>query len=245
MKKLNIMVVVASCLLLSGGEALSDPFQTQAREDYAKALKLKPNVESGKHVYRLCAVCHGPEGWGSQDGYYPEIAGQLRTVLIKQLADIRDRNRDNPTMFPFTQPRMLGGIQEIADVAAYVAKLPMDPNNGVGPGFDLDLGRQLYKDNCVKCHGKQGEGNKEDHIPQIRGQHFRYLVRQFEWIRNGRRRNADPKMVKQIRRFTSRDVRAVMDYVARLGPPPEKRAEPGWKNPDFPKYVRHGHFGVR
>ncbi|HIP53423.1 MAG TPA: c-type cytochrome, partial [Chromatiales bacterium] len=243
MKRKKFVLVIASCLLMSSGAALSDPSRIQAQKDYEAALKLTPNPENGKNVYKLCAVCHGPEGWGSEDGYYPQIAGQLRTVLIKQLADIRDRNRDNPTMFPFTQPRMLGGVQEIADVAAYVADLPMAPNNGVGPGFDLERGRRIYKKECAECHGEQGEGDVEDHIPQIRGQHFRYLVRQFEWIRNGRRRNADEKMVKQVRRFTHGDVRAVMDYVSRLGPPSEKRAEPGWTNSDFPNFIRRGHFG--
>lgn len=215
--------------------------QESAVAEYDRVMLLTPDKENGSIVYRTCAVCHGPEAWGREDGYYPQIAGQLRTVLIKQLADIRARNRDNPTMFPFTMPQTLGGEQEIADVAAYVADLPMVPRNGIGPGFDLGLGERLYKDNCVECHGKSGEGDKEDHIPMIRGQHFRYLVRQFQWIKSGRRRNADSKMVKQIKRFTGRDLRSVMDYISRLGPPEEKRAEPSWQNPDFPKFVRPRH----
>lgn len=212
--------------------------EQEAKAEYDEALSLEPNLDNGRNVYRICVVCHGPEGWGSDDGYYPQIAGQLRTVLIKQLADIRTKNRDNPTMYPFTVPRLLGGVQEIADVAAYISQLPMLPQSSVGPGFQLDHGRKLYEDNCVECHGKNGEGDVEDHIPMIRGQHFRYLVRQFEWIKNGRRRNADSKMVKQVEGFTPRDIRAVMDYVSRLGPPEDKKAQPGWQNPDFPKYVR-------
>ncbi len=169
---------------------------------------------------------------------YPQIAGQLQSVTIKQLADIRARNRDNPTMRPFASPQLLGGAQEIADVAAYIAQLPMNPHNSVGPGVDLEYGEQVYKENCVDCHGDTGQGDGKDHIPLIQGQHFQYLMRQFEWIRLGKRRNADPKMVKQIRRFTPRDVSAVMDYVSRLKPPAEKVGAPGWHNPDFPKYAR-------
>ena len=97
----------------------------------------------GAKVYITCAVCHSPEGWGSPDGDYPQIAGQLYTVIIKQLADIRARNRDNPLMYPFSVPRILGGAQEMADVAAYVSRLPMTADNGKGPGTDLELGKRL------------------------------------------------------------------------------------------------------
>jgi cytochrome c553 len=210
-----------------------------AKKEYDEALSLAPDVENGKRVYLTCAVCHRPEGWGTADGTYPQIAGQLATVLIKQLADIRNRNRDAPIMYPFAVPRILGGAQEIADVAAYISQLPMTPRNGVGHGRDLALGEKLYKENCVECHGKHGEGDSRDHIPAVWGQHYHYLVRQFEWIRMGKRRNADPEMQKQIRHFSGRDVRAVMDYVSRLRPPKDKTAESaGWQNPDFPNYVR-------
>jgi len=158
-----------------------------AQREYDQAMQLTPDPENGKRVYLTCAVCHRPEGWGTQDGTYPQIAGQLRTVIIKQLADIRARNRDNPIMYPFAVPRIMGGVQEIADVAAYISQLPMTPDNGVGLGRDLAHGEKLYVENCVDCHGKHGEGDTKAHIPAVWGQHYRYLVRQFELIKVGRR----------------------------------------------------------
>ena len=125
------------------------------------------------------------------------------------------------------------------DVAAYVSQLPMTPHNAVGPGRDLDYGAELYKKECAECHGANGEGDGNEHIPLIQGQHYDYLVRQFRWIQMGKRRNADPKMVKQIKRFTTRDIHVVMDYVSRLRPPQEKIAKAGWRNPDFPSFDRH------
>jgi len=230
-------ILLLSGLVMAGG-ACADRVAETAMHEYEQAIKLKPNLENGRKVYRICAVCHTPEGWGTEDGAYPQLAGQLNTVIIKQLADIRARNRDNPTMRPFTSPTLLGGDQQLADVAAYIARLPMTPHNGKGPGRDLEWGKRLFEENCTECHGKQGEGDKAEHIPAIRGQHFRYLVRQFEWIKMGRRRNADNKMVKQIRDFRHRDVMAVLDYVSRIAPPADQVAKPGWTNPDFPKYVR-------
>jgi len=214
-----------------------------AQQEYDEAMALEPDIDRGREVYLTCAVCHLPEGWGSTDGTYPQIAGQLRTVVIKQLADFRAGNRDNPLMSPFSVPRLLGGPQEIADVAAYVAELPMTPHNALGPGTDLALGQQLYEENCVDCHGLHAQGDPDEHIPAFAGQHYPYLLRQFDNIRTGKRKNADSKMVKQIRGFTMAQEEAVLDYTARLRPPAEKLADEGWLNPDFPHYVRDA-YGI-
>jgi cytochrome c553 len=223
-------------LAIPGARAVADDHALAAAE-METAIHLEPNLEDGRKVYLLCAVCHQPEGWGSRDGEYPQIAGQHSSVIIKQMADIRARNRDNPTMFPFTLLDHLS-LQQIADVSAYIAQFPMAPGNGVGSGDDLEHGKRLYVKHCTECHGDSGQGVAEDHMPLIQGQHYLYLVRQFEWIRDGKRRNADPEMVEQIKFFTDRDVAAVMDYTSRLRPPPQRVAEQDYQNPDFPRFWR-------
>jgi cytochrome c553 len=204
--------------------------------EFDEAIKLTPDPEKGRALYRTCATCHRPEGWGTPSGAYPQIAGQLPSVLIKQMADFRANNRDNPIMRAFASQRSLGGPQEIADVAAYVASLPMNPDHGRGVPINLELGAEIYERDCKECHGANGEGNQEDHVPKIQGQHYAYLKRQFDWIRNGRRRNADKKMVKQIRGFSSRDEVAVLSYVSHI--PPEQTAKQNWRNPHFQQYDR-------
>lgn len=243
MKVSPLSILAAACSLgvlspAQGGEPPPTSAAEIAAAEYAQVMSLAPNLENGRKTYLTCAVCHSPEGWGTPDGSYPQIAGQLRTVIIKQLADIRARNRDNPLMYPFSVPRILGGAQNIADVAAYVASLPMTPDNGKGPGVDLELGAKLYQEHCHNCHGDAGVGNEQDRLPQIAGQHFNYLMRQFDAIRNGRRKNSDPEMVKQIERFTLREQTAVLDYTSRLAPPYGKVAAAGWTNPHFPSFVR-------
>lgn len=203
-----------------------------------EALHLEPDVDNGRDVYEVCSACHLPEGWGSEEGTFPQIAGQHREVLIKQMADIRALNRDNPTMYPFALPESIGDAQAMADVVAYIEKLPMSPENGKGAWAEgtpeFDKGKALYEVNCVKCHSETGMGEKEKFYPRINGQHYNYMVRQFEWIRDGKRRNANPEMVEQIKNFTDADMRQVINYASRI-PVPKDQLAPSidWQNPDF------------
>lgn len=58
----------------------------------------------------------------------------------------------------------------------------------------------------MKCHGEIGMGDVEKFYPRINGQHYEYMVRQFEWIRDHKRRNANPEMVEQIKNFSDKDM---------------------------------------
>ncbi|RCX30750.1 c-type cytochrome, partial [Thioalbus denitrificans] len=114
---------------------------------------------------------------------------------------------------------------------------PMNPKPGYGPWEpgtpEYEKGAQLYKDNCVRCHGDAGEGNNEKFYPRIGGQHYKYIVRQFEWIRDGKRRNANPDMVKQIQEFSDQDMKMVINWVSRQVPKELVAPSPDWLNPDF------------
>jgi cytochrome c553 len=205
----------------------------KATRELDRALTLKPNLRNGLEIYRGCAACHTPEGWGLASGVVPQLAGQHRNVIIKQLADIRMGNRANRLMLPYSSVEAIGGPQAVADVAGYIDTLEISVQNGKGPGKDLDLGAKLYAENCVRCHGAEGEGDNDTFRPRIQAQHYDYLVTQFKQIKDGTRQNADPEMAKQIANFKERETHAVLDYVSRLQPAEELQAPPGWRNPDF------------
>jgi len=278
-------------------------------EEALDALKLEGDVEEGEEIYTVCAACHFPTGWGDPLGVFPQLAGQHTTVLIKQIADIRAKNRDNPTMYPFAM--QIEGAQDIADVCAYIQTREMNPNPRVGPGgpswvlsnlrkevwpisldklqqkvgdanfkklktieekefkskneffdalkktigagefekhkafiienadwvTDLELGKTLFEKNCVRCHGDHGQGNwtqpvpvkegekveegdptkmEPGYFPVLAGQTYLYLIRQFSWIQIGKRRNANPDMIKQIKEFSFLDMKSVVDYASRF-----------------------------
>jgi cytochrome c553 len=77
-------------------------------------------------------------------------------------------------------------------------------------------------------------GIEEKFYPRINGQHFKYMLRQFEWIRDGKRRNANPDMVKQIEAFSDAEMKNVVNYASWIPVPKEQLApSKDWKNPDF------------
>ena len=184
-------------------------------DEIIRALELTPNIENGKKIYPLCASCHHDNGWGRADGSFPVIAGQHRRVLIKQLADIRSKLRENPVMFPFSDPATIGGVQAVSDLAAYIAVLPGDPTPGKGSGLQLDVGKKIFQDKCSQCHGEQAQGNDESFIPRLKGQHYSYLLRQIQGISNGYRKNSNPAMVILVKTLTVQEIEAVADYVSR------------------------------
>ncbi len=193
-----------------------------------EALKLKGDAKAGKDAYEVCGACHLPSGAGRPDGTFPQLAGQHATVIIKQIADIREGLRDNPTMYPFAVT--LSDAQELADVSAYIQTLCIPREHGMGskdPAI-LKHGEDLYKKECTSCHGVNGEGDTKKFYPVLAGQHYKYMLRQVTEIRDGKRRNANPDMVKIVKKYSDRDLDAVVTYMSTLTMPgtvcPEKPA---------------------
>ena len=78
-----------------------------------EAMKLAGSIEDGAIIYEeICQACHQPGGNGDPGGNFPQLAGQHSTVIIKQIADIRIGNRDNPTMYPFANIEALRAATE-------------------------------------------------------------------------------------------------------------------------------------
>lgn len=209
------VVPVLVVFLISAPVASAGPLpEVQATKEFKKALGLKGNATRGKARYAAaCASCHLDTGAGQPDGTFPQLAGQHPAVVLKQLTDIRAGARENAVMLAAAKAL---SEQDLADVAAYLKSLPIPHDNGRGDGATLDEGQTLYKRDCQSCHGFSGEGNAKTNTPVLAGQHFKYLVRQATEIRDGKRKNGNPEMMKVIAGYSDAQISAVVDFMSRL-----------------------------
>jgi cytochrome c553 len=97
--------------------------------------------------------------------------------------------------------------------------MPITTENGKGPGTGVAAGKQIYDRDCTTCHGAKGEGSAEKFYPMVAAQHYRYLLRELHYIRDGDRGNSNPEMVKVIKPFHDAEMEALADYMAQLPPP--------------------------
>lgn len=135
-------------------------------------------------VSHECVRCHGHDGRAGQDDR-PNLAGQNREYLIKQLIDFQ-ANADN-SFWPVRIQRLMSphakGLspQQISDVAAYFSSLdcrgsrykpisePVKPEVAV---------------RCESCHGKNGASPISPSIPRLAGQNRAYLIHQIDLFKN-------------------------------------------------------------
>ncbi len=207
-----------SLVLLPAFALAQTPAWTDLRGELKDALEAKGDPARGKAAFVPCEGCHRGDATGRPSGAYPRLAGQHVRVLVKQITDIRAGRRSVSKMEPFIDDHVLTPF-DIADIAVYLQALPVSAGNGKGPGTGLERGKQLYDKDCAQCHGAKGEGEALKFYPMVAAQHYRYLLREVTFIRDGDRRNSNPDMVRVIKDYKSADLEAVADYMAQLAPP--------------------------
>jgi cytochrome c553 len=194
------------------------PPWNEIKGELKAALDAKGEASRGEAAFEPCQGCHRKDASGRVSGAYPRLSGQHASVLVKQIVDIRSGRRSNPKMEPFMEEHVLTPFQ-IADLATFLQGLPISASNGKGPASQLARGQKLYDKDCATCHGAQGEGDAGKFYPMVAAQHYRYLLREVQLIRDGDRRNANPDMVSVIKPYTAADLEAVADHMSRFAPP--------------------------
>jgi cytochrome c553 len=216
MKKLLAVMAVTS--IWTAAAVAQTPTWFEIKDELKTALEAKGDTTRGAASFEQCVGCHRADASGRVSGAYPRLSGQHGTVLVKQIVDIRSGRRSNPKMEPFIGDHVLDAYQ-IADVAVYLTGLPIAATNGKGPGTLVAKGKDLYDRDCADCHGAKGQGNAAKFFPMVAAQHYKYLLREVNFIRDGDRRNSNPDMVKVIKPYTSGELEAVADYMASLAAP--------------------------
>lgn len=75
--------------------------------------------EAGKAKAGVCAACHGVNGISPTD-IWPNLAGQKKGYLVKQIKAFRDGTRTDPSMAPMVKSLT---DEDIENLAAYFNSL--------------------------------------------------------------------------------------------------------------------------
>ena len=217
-KSLTTMIVAGLWSLVAAAQ--TPPLWNDIKGEELSALQAKGDPMRGEAAFLPCQGCHRRDASGRTSGAYPRLSGQHASVIIKQITDIRAGRRYNPKMEPYIGDHGMTPA-DIADIAVFLQGLPISAENGKGPGTGVAAGKKIYENECADCHGNKGEGDAAKFYPMVAAQHYRYLLRELKFIRDGDRRNANPDMVKRIKPFPDADLEALADYLAQL-PPPQK-----------------------
>jgi cytochrome c553 len=176
-----------------------------------------PSMSDGRRLYASCAVCHQPNAWGSPDGTIPNLAGQQKRYLEKQLALFRSGARVNTAMQVVTAHETFSDPQNIVALANYLSSLDPNPNPLKGSGEHLRVGQEAYTHICAACHGVDGRGDSANRVPRIAGQQYPYLIRQIEAAAALHKDLAPPEMTSALRGMPPQEKNALADYISRLG----------------------------
>lgn len=184
-----------------------------------------------------CTGCHGTQGQGRDNDYFPRIAGKPADYLFNQLTAFRDGGRTYPPM-----RYLLAFLSDeyLCKISKYFADLqPPYPNQDTNPlpQATLDYGKQLVMHGdskrgipaCAACHGAHLTG-QEPGIPGLLGLHASYIVRQMGTWRSGTRDALAPDYMHSIAvKLNDKDITAVSSWLARQPPPADTRPE--WRLP--------------
>lgn len=211
--RLQALFGSSALMLLFSGTAM--PISTSYQE-FQDAIRATPDVTRGAQYFATCAGCHGAKGEGKVDGQFPRIGGQYFRVIVRQLVAFRHDQRWDILMENFAGQHRLPDAQALADVAQYISELDDSSPSGTGSGEFVMQGARVYFRLCESCHGPTGQGDPNDMIPRIGGQHYEYLRRQMYDAVDGRRPGLPASHIRLLARLDHDDIAGVADYLSRM-----------------------------
>ena len=175
-----------------------------------------------------CAACHGEQGQGTSNDYFPRLASKPAQYLYNQLLAFRQGRRRYPPMNYLLEYQT---DDYLRDMAGYFAALRLPPQPASVPPASpamLDRGEWLVRNGaadrgvppCSACHGANLTG-MEPAIPGLIGLKANYISAQLGAWRYGTRTAADPDCMQIVAgHLTEADVTAVAAYLSSLPVPP-------------------------
>ena len=219
MKKNFIFGIIGlTCSLIATSLLTSPSFSEDKKEQFkwtkdTLAIIASGNIELGKELAEEfeCSGCHGETGI-SEDGEFPNLAGQRPAYIVKQLFDYKSGARATDTMQDFAEEL---DMKKMADLAAfYAAQKPAKMAGDIAPKLAVETDKARYIVACDKCHGIKGVGRGFD-VPRLAGQQLDYLQSTMEAFREGERSNDHYKRMRFIAKTITKDeIKALVKYYA-------------------------------
>lgn len=199
----------------------------------SEAVPQVKKVDSIEARVQGCVTCHGQQGEGTNNGYFPRIAGKPAGYLYNQLRSFRDGTRHYAPMNYLVAYMPDSFLHEIAEyfakqrppfAAKEVASVPPDV---------LARGRQLVTAGdprtgvpaCIACHGA-GLTGMQPGIPGLVGLRPTYIVAQLTRWRVGERHAAEPDCMRRVAtRLSDTDVTAVAAFLSQQQAPADPSPE--------------------
>jgi len=169
-----------------------------------------------------CAACHGKQGEGTDNDYFPRLAGKPAGYLFNQLIAFRDGRRQYPPMNYLLAYLPDAYLKQIAEYFANQHP-PYPPPSAPTLGASLlQRGEQLVRHGdasrnlpaCAACHGASLTG-MQPAIPGLLGLHAEYISAQLGAWRYGTRTSIAPDCMREVAsRLGNDDITAVAAWLA-------------------------------
>ena len=198
-----------------------------------EALPAFKQLDSMEARVQGCVTCHGQSGQGTNDGYFPRIAGKPAAYLYNQLVAFRDLSRKYPPMNYLVAYLPDPYLREIAEHFSRQRPAYAPREQGAVDAATLERGRLLATTGdpakgippCISCHGAALTGMNPG-IPGLVGLRSTYVAAQLVRWRVGDRHAAEPDCMKRIaNRLSDADVTAVASWLSRQDAPAEASPE--------------------
>lgn len=195
------MVLAASSLLLVASDSGNAPARIPSNVSWTQetlAAASSGDAFRGLLLAKRCEHCHGAEGF-SATATTPNLAGMDRLAMWKQMEDFRSHKRTSRAMVPIADSL---SAQDVADVVAYYAKLPVfadlqdnrifpqsrpDPNHAATALHLISFGDgERGIPPCQACHGPLAY---RIGVPSLANQNGDYILSQLEAFARQQRDN--------------------------------------------------------
>ena len=204
----------------------------QAFPSVAQTLGPPPDTMAAR--VEACTPCHGDQGQGTSDVYFPRLAGKPAGYLYNQLVAFKNGRRKYPPMNYLLEFLPDPYLQDIADYFASqrpplpAPELTRRQPAGAGAGETLVTQRRCRSPDpgLPSCHGPALTG-MEPGIPGLLGLRPNYISAQLGAFRYGTRTAKAPDCMQIVAaRLTEADVTAVAAWLASRRRPRIRRPAP-------------------